>query len=70
MPLSQDDFERIDKALTAVIEASGDFTEFQVDFAYGNANRLEKYGRNTFMSVKQWEVIEGIEKKMEEDDDH
>ena len=68
MPLSQDDFDRIDKALTAVIEAPGDFTEFQVDFAYRNASRLDTHGLNTFMSDKQWTVIEGIEKKMEEGD--
>ena len=67
MTLSQDDVERIDKALTAVMEAPGDFTEFQVDFAYSNASRLDTHGLNTFMSVKQWEVIEGIEKKMEDD---
>ena len=51
-----------------VIEAPGDFTEFQVDFACRNANRLETHGRDTFMSVKQWAVVEGIERKMEEGD--
>ena len=68
MPLSKDDVARIDKALTAVIEAPGSFTEFQVDFAYRNASRLDTHGRDTFMSDKQWGVIEGIEKKMEEGD--
>lgn len=69
MSLSQDDYDRIQKALTAVIESPGEFTDFQVDFAFSNADKLDNFKLDTFWSDKQWAVIEGIEKKMEENDD-
>ncbi len=69
MSLSPDDLARLDAALGAVIQNPGFFTEFQVDFAMTNANRLETYGAGAYWSAKQWEVIEGIEKTMEETDD-
>lgn len=69
MSLTQDDLARLDKALSAVIQNPGFFTDFQVDFAFSNADRLEAYGTGAFWSGKQWEVIDGIEKKMEESDD-
>ena len=69
MSLAPDDLARLDKALTAVIQSPGFFTDFEVDFAFSNADRLEAYGAGAFWSEKQWEVIDGIEKKLEESDE-
>ncbi len=69
MSLTPDDLARLNRVLSAVIESPGDFTDFQVDFAFNNADKLDAYKLDTFWSTKQWTVIEGIEKRMEESDD-
>lgn len=69
MSLTPDDLTRLDKALSAVIQNSGFFTDFQVGFAMTNADRLSTYGAGAYWSAKQWEVIESIEKTMEDSDD-
>jgi hypothetical protein len=55
---------RVDKALSAVIEAPGDFTDFEVDFATSNADRIDEFGILTRWSLAQWKVVEEIEKKI------
>ena len=64
--LSEEEFTRIDRALAAVLAARGEFTDFEVNFAYDNADRLERFGKDTLFSDKQLAVIEGIEKKIGE----
>lgn len=65
-PLSEEELARIDRALTAVLGDPSEFTAFQVDFTTSNVDRMETYGKWAFWSAKQWEAIEGIEKRMEE----
>lgn len=59
--LSQVEYDRADKALSKVIACPGAFTEFQVDFAMTNADRLDKHRLNTRLTNRQWRVIERIE---------
>lgn len=58
------EFRRIDRLLGLVIERPGEFTQFQVDFAMTNAERLELYGRNANFSDRQKRVIDKIEKRV------
>ena len=67
-PISQDDFDRIDKVLSVVIDQAGEFTDFEVDFAMRNANRLDEFQLYTRFSDSQWGVLERLEKKIEEMD--
>lgn len=60
------DFARIDSALAAVIVEPGNFTEFQVDFAMTNAERLDLYGEATNFSEKQLGVVREIEARIAE----
>ena len=62
--LSQDEFKRIDKALERVLSESTEFTDFEVDFAFKNADRLGKYGCRTRFSEAQLRVVDKIEKKI------
>ena len=65
MSLTQAEFDRIDEALTEVIERSGEFGSSEVDFAMSNAERLDKHGLNTRISVAQWDVIARIENRID-----
>ena len=60
-----DDLKRIEKLLGRVIEDPADFTEFQVDFAFANADRIEKYGRRARFTKKQLQVIDQIEQSID-----
>lgn len=64
--LTEEQFNRIDRALAQVIERPGDFDDFQVDFAMKLSDKLDKYGVRTFVSEKQWGVIERIERNLGE----
>lgn len=67
-PLTQEQFSRIDHALAQVIERPGDFDDFQVDFAMKLSDKLDRYGVRTFVSERQWAVVERIERRIEEID--
>ena len=49
-----------------ILEDRGRFDAFEHDFAHSQADRLEKYGRRTMFSERQWRVIRGIQRKIEE----
>ena len=67
--LTQEEFDRFDKVLLAVLEEPDRFTDFENDFAMTNADRLELYGRSTAFSEEQRRVIDEIERKIEGGDD-
>ncbi|MBF0094900.1 MAG: hypothetical protein HQL34_10200 [Alphaproteobacteria bacterium] len=62
--LSQDEFDRINRALAAVLEDGVGFGDFLSDFALSNADRLEKYGLKTRFTARQWEMIRKIEARI------
>lgn len=64
--LTQDEFDRIDRALVAVLEDGEGFGDFLSDFALSNADRLERYGLETRFTLRQWEMIGKIEARAEE----
>jgi hypothetical protein len=63
-PLTEEAYKRVDAALGTVVEQAGGFTDFQVDFAMGNADRLDRFGRATRFTEKQWKVIAEIEQRI------
>lgn len=65
-PLSAEQLAQIEAALGAVLDGPADFHEFQVDFAFSMADRVEKYGADAFVSAKQWAVIARIETRAAE----
>ena len=65
-PLSEEELARIERAFSAVLHDPPMFSSFQVEFTTSNVGRMETYGKWAFWSAKRWEVIEGIEKRMEE----
>lgn len=67
--LTQAEFDRIDRALAAVIGDGEGFGDFLTDFALSNADRLEKYGLKTRFSPKQREMIRKIEARIKEMED-
>ena len=64
--LSAEELARLEAALGAVLDGPADFHEFQVDFAFSMADRVERYGAGTFVSDKQWAVIARIERRASE----
>ncbi len=68
MTLSQAEFARIDRTLSTVIERSGEFSSFDVDFAMTNAERLDRFGLRTSFSVGQWDALARIENRLQEID--
>jgi len=60
-PLSAEQLAQIEAALGTVLDGPADFHEFQVDFAFSMADRIEKYGALAFVSAKEWDVIKRIE---------
>jgi|GEM_PF-5917144 len=60
-PMTRDEFEEIDKTLSCVIENPADYSEFQVDFAMRNADRLGRFREATVFTAKQRQVIDEIQ---------
>jgi len=60
--LTQEEFDRIDAALAAVLEDPAEFGDWLADFAARNAERLETHSLRTHWSDKQWEVVISIER--------
>ena len=53
---------RIQELLAEAQEA--DLSDWEQDFLESLEERIDEWGERTFISIKQWEVIERIEEKL------
>lgn len=63
--LTEDDLARVERLLGLVIENAPCFSEFQVDFALSLADRAERFRERLYLSTKQHDVLDGIERRAE-----
>mgnify|MGYP006908375541 CR=1 FL=1 len=64
-PIGKDGQTYLDSLLVQALERCDELSDFQVDFAMSLTDRIDRYGRNTFMTGKQWDVVAGIAKKLD-----
>ncbi len=64
--LTEEQRAHLDEVFGAVIDHAPEFSDFQVVFAMDNTDRLARFGTRTLFTNNQWEVIEDIEKQVEE----
>lgn len=59
-PIGEEGFAWLDPLIKAALDSVDELTPFQADFASSMADRLGRYGRNTYITAKQWDVAAGI----------
>ena len=64
-PLTTEELARIERLLGLVIENAPAFSEFQVDFAMSLADRAGRFRERMYLSTKQQDVLDGIERRAE-----
>ena len=64
-----DRFDWVDRIVGDAIEGSCDLSPQTLDFALSLADRLGRFGPDTYLSERQIKWLEDIERKLSEDDD-
>ena len=57
MTLTDDQNEELEEMLECINNNHEKLNQWEKDFADDNYKRWQKYGKETFLSMKQWEII-------------
>jgi len=66
MALTDDQNEELEEMLECINNNPEKLNQWEKDFADDNYKRWQKYGKNIFLSEKQWEVIIKLYNKAQE----
>jgi len=59
-PIGDDGFRWLDPLVKVALDRVDELSDWPTDFVSSLADRLGRYGRNTFMTGKQWDQIVAI----------
>ena len=64
MPLDLDQHQELTEFFTDINEHSHKLTNWELGFTNDMKDRFQKYGGNTIISEKQWEIVRRIQNKI------
>ena len=65
--LTDDQAEELEEMFNSIMGDTAKLNDWEKGFIEDNHSRYEQYGKQTYLSAKQWEIIYKIYKKVQDD---